>query len=123
MALSYEGQKNVKELEYIQEIINEVVSTEGHRNGMGSFVEVKRVAIPLLEKYKLQYVANELNVEWQYIPNVIKDFSEEILFVLQSEIEKSNPSWKHQLLLKKVFDMTGYKYIKFQEIINSLTAK
>lgn len=121
MGLSYEGQKIVKELEYIQEIVNEVMSTESHRGGMGSFTEVKRIAIPLLEKYKLQYVANELNVEWQYVPNAIKNFSEEILFVLQSEIETTDPIWKHRLLLKRVSDMTGYEYIKFQEIMGSST--
>jgi len=117
MELNFDQKQRKSELEILLGHAEDFIKDNDTRLGTQGVNRVKTDIANIIDKYGLDYVAEALRETARPARPIFIDFQEEIRFAIQSEIARIDPSWKYQLMSKKVSDMTGYEYKTYLELI------
>ncbi|CAG5003134.1 hypothetical protein DYBT9275_03067 [Dyadobacter sp. CECT 9275] len=115
MRIPYDNRGEEGRLQRLKKFVNEV-DTESDRLGENSITSYRSLLEDLLVKYALPYVL--LKGSRIDLISAIKNFLPEINFVLNQELSRLDPGWKHILMSKKISDMTGYEYQQYLKLID-----
>lgn len=119
MRLSYENRNEEVHLDSLKEFVS-AIEAEIQRMGEHSIMSIRDKFIYLLAKYGLTYV--DLSGGRSDFVGKVKAFSPEINFVIDQERARLDPGWEHLLMSKRIYDMTGYEYKAYLELIGKASA-
>jgi hypothetical protein len=114
MRLRYEDRNEESQLQSLKTFISDIEENV-HRLGENSLLAYRSQIENLLKKYDLTYVT--LAGDRYDFLDAVKDFLPEIIFIIDQDLARLDPGWKHQLMSKKVIDMTGYEYAEYSKLI------
>jgi hypothetical protein len=112
-----EQQERVDFLNYLKDAIDEINTSGNVRIGDKGLMQLKDDLLELTKDN--QFTKVELTNSKFDLFDKIKQYSDLFLHIISDEIFTIDPMYGHNLMKKRVSEMTGYEYQKYLKLIGS----
>jgi hypothetical protein len=116
MKLTSEQQVEVSRHQRLTNVLNEIVDNNpGYDENI--LKPVRDYVKTLLDKYGFLEITQYITVGAFEFYDAARDYKDEIRYVMEEHEKRLDPSWTHQLMSKRISEMTGYEYKTYLELI------
>ncbi len=111
MPIPTEQSEKKKELDNYLRVVTDLIEAEDGSNiSLILNGEIIEFLEPILAKYQLVEIHVKMARDHWSVRSVLKEYSDEVLYALNNEIDLLDPRRRHRIFQTRIGDMTGYEY-------------